>query len=202
MSHAHRHIEVEGMTRASFVLRGAFAAGAAFGAGAIGPFVAQAFAQGGGGDIEVLNFALTLEYLETELYERAAKLPLSSEVAGLARGFGVQEAEHAAALKAAVEQLGGEPVERPQFTFPMNDEASFLALAQSVEDTGVYAYNGAVLAIESKELLGAAAAIAQVEARHAAAIRLARGVVPAPRSFDKALTARQVRDAVRPLFKN
>jgi hypothetical protein len=202
MSHAHLPVEVEGMTRASFILRGALAAAAAYGAGTIGPFVGQALAQDGGGDIEVMNFALTLEYLETELYERAAKLSLSSEVAGLARSFGGQEAEHAAALSAAIGQLGGKPVERPRFTFPMNDEASFLALAQSLEDTGVYAYNGAVLAIESKEILGAAAAIAQVEARHAAAIRLARGLVPAPRSFDKTLTARQVRDAVKPLFKD
>lgn len=202
MSHAHPHVQVEGITRAAFILRAALAAGAAYGAGTIGPFVGQALAQDGGGDIEVMNFALTLEYLETELYERAAKLSLSSEVAGLARSFGGQEAEHAAALSAAIRQLGGKPVERPRFTFPMNDEASFLALAQSLEDTGVYAYNGAVLAIESKEILGAAAAIAQVEARHAAAIRLARGLVPAPRSFDKTLTERQVRDAVKPLFKD
>jgi rubrerythrin len=200
MSRPDDIVQVDAMTRSAFVLRGALAAGAAYGSAAIGPFVREALAQGSG-DVEVLSFALTLEQLEVALYEKAAELPLSSEVAALVREFGAQEAQHAASLRAAIGQLGGRPGASPAFTLPMSDEKSFLALAQSVEDTGVYAYNGAALAIRSPELLGAAAAIAQVEARHAAALRLARGLAPAPRSFDKTLTERQVRDAVRPLLE-
>jgi hypothetical protein len=192
-------VEVAGTTRAAFILSGALAAAGALGAGSAGPFVRAALAQSGG-DVEVMGFALTLEYLETALYERAARLPLSSDVAGLARQFRDHEAQHVAALRAAIGQLGGRPPQKPKFDFPISDEASFLALAQSVEDVGVYAYNGAVLAIRSQEILGAAAAIAQVEARHAAALRIARGLAPAPRSFDRTLTERQARDAVGPLF--
>lgn len=195
-------VEVRAMTRSAFVLRGALAAGAAFGSATAAPFVRGALAQAGGGDVAVLNFALMLEYLETELYERAGRLALSSDVARLARELGAQEAEHVAALRAAVRQLGGRPERKPAFTFPMSDEKRFLSLAQSVEDVGVYAYNGAILALRSKELLGAAAGIGQVEARHAAAIRLARGMTVAPRAFDKTMTERQVRDAVRPLLED
>lgn len=202
MSAGGETVAVGGMTRGAFVLRGALAAGAACGAGAVTPFVRDALAQAGGGDVEVLNFALTLEHLETALYARAARLALSREVAALARDFGDQEAEHVSALTAAVRQLGGRPDRRPELTFPMSDEKSFLALAQTVEDVGAYAYNGAALALRSKELLGAAGSIAQVEARHAAAIRLVRGLAPAPRAFDKTLTERQARDAVRPLFES
>lgn len=202
MSAARGHVEVAGMTRGALLLRGALAAGAAAGTAAVAPFVTRALAQDSRGDVETLNFALTLEYLEVELYEQAAALGLSRELADVARAFGDQEAEHQSALIAAIRQLGGRPAARPRFTFPMTDEKSFLAIAQAVEDTGLYAYNGAILAVESGEVLAAAAAIAQVEARHAATLRLARGLEPAPRSFDKSLTPRQARDAVRPLFSS
>jgi rubrerythrin len=194
-------VEVDGMTRGSFMVKGALAAGAVYGVNSVAPFVSGALAQTGGGDIEIVNFALTLEYLEAAFYERGAELGLSGEVRSLARRFGDEESQHVDALTATVRKLGGRPAAKPTFTFPVNDERSFLKLAQTLEDTGVGAYNGAAPAIRSAEILGAAGSIVQVEARHAAAIRLRNEAPPAPDAFDKALAQAKVLSAVKPLIE-
>ncbi len=194
-------VEVHGLTRGAFLLRATLAAGAVYGAGAVAPFVKQAMAQGKMGDIDIVNYALTLELLETAFYEKGESLKLSSEVKGLASEFGKNEAEHVDALTATVKQLGGKPPPKPTFTFPVKDEKSFLKLAVTLEDTGVSAYNGAAPMIESKDVLGAAGTIVQVEARHAAAIRLAAGEDPTPEAFDKTLEMQAVLDAVKPFIK-
>ena len=99
------------MTRASFILRGALAAGAVYGASAVTPFVSQALAAGGGGDAEILNFALTLEYLEADFYNvKGKQVGLSGQAKSYAKLFGEQEAAHVEALTAAIKQLGGKPV--------------------------------------------------------------------------------------------
>ncbi len=194
-------VEIHGMTRSSFILKSALTLGATAGAASVGPFVANAFAQSADGDIEIVNFALTLEYLETRFYKEAAKLKLSKDVKELAALFADQEQEHVNALKGAVKQLGGTPAKKPTFEFGVTDEKSFLKLAQTLEDTGVYAYNGAGPAIKNKDILAAAGSIVQIEARHAAAIRLQNGENPAPDAFDKTLTVDEVLAAVKPLIK-
>ena len=148
-----------------------------------------------------MNFALTLEYLEADFYAQAQKLELEPDVAKLAKLFGDQEAEHATALADTVTQLGGTPAERPTFTFPMKDQASFLKLAQTLEDTGVSAYNGAGPQVEAPEVLAAAGSIVQIEGRHAAAIRLLNEDNPAPNAFDETLEMKAVLDAVQPFIK-
>ena len=193
-------VEIQGTTRSTFILRGAVAAGAVYGAGAVTPFVTQALAQAGGGDVEIVNFALTLEYLETDFYRSATGL--NGDVAKLAKEFGDQEAEHVDALSAAVKKLGGTPAKKPTFSFPKGNIKAFLKLAQTLEDTGVSAYNGAAPAIQSTEILAAAGSIVQIEARHAAAIRNANGAPGAPEAFDKALQMQQVLDAVKPFVKS
>ena len=190
-------IEVDGLTRESFILRGALAAGAVFGASTVAPFVGEALAHGGGSDIEILNFALTLEYLETEFYDEA-RSKLSGSLSGLASDFGGQEAQHVQTLQAAIKQLGGKPVGKPKFKFPAIDQKSFLKLAPTLEDTGVSAYNGAGPMLQSKKLLAAAGSIVQIEGRHAAVVRAKAGENPAPDAFDKALTKQQVLAAVKP----
>jgi hypothetical protein len=180
-------IDVGAMTRSSFILKSALAVGTTAGAAAVGPFVSSALAQGGG-DVDILNFALTLEYLETRFYKEAAKLKLSPEVAKLAKQFAGEEQEHVNALKGAVKQSGGTPAMKPVFDFGVTDEASFLKLAQVLEDTGVSAYNGAGPLLKNKDLL-------------AAAIRLQNKANPAPDAFDKALDKAAVLKAVTPLIK-
>ena len=206
ISHTDTHpelaaVEVDGMSRQSFLIRGALAAGAVYGTTMVSPFMRSAFAQSDMGDVDILNFALTLEFLEADFYRRALKLNLSSEAKSIATKFGKTEQEHVDALTATIKKLGGKPVKSPKFTFPMTDEKSFLKLAQTLEDTGVSAYNGAGPSIKSKEVLGAAGSIVQIEARHAAVIRLLRGKVPAPDAFDKSLKTDAVLAAVKPLIK-
>ncbi len=194
-------IEIHGTTRGAFLLRATLAAGTVYGAGAVAPFVKQAMAQSDMGDIDIVNYALTLELLETAFYEKGESLGLSSEVKKLASEFGKHEAEHVDALTATVKKLGGKPPAKPTFTFPVKDEESFLKLAVTLEDTGVSAYNGAAPMIKSNDVLAAAGTIVQIEARHAAAIRLVVGEDPSPQAFDKSLEMQEVLDAVKPFIK-
>jgi hypothetical protein len=198
-------IEVQGITRQAFMVRGAVAAGTVYGLSSVGPFVREALAQGGGGDVEVLNFALTLEYLEAAFYEQALKdtKGLSGEVKELATTLRDNEVEHVDALTAAIKKSGGTPVEAPGVDFggAFASEDSFLKLAQTFEDLGVSAYNGAATQIKSKDVLGAAGSIVQVEARHAAAIRLMRGEAITDGAFDKALKMDEVLAAAKPFIK-
>ena len=181
-------VEIHGMTRASFILKGALATGAAYGLGAVSPFVGNALAASS--DIDILNFALTLEYLETDFYKVKGKsVGLSGQAKTLATLFGDEEAEHVAALTKAISSSGGKPVKKPTFVFPVTDQKSFLKLAYVLENTGVGAYNGAGPSLTNKALLAAAGSIVQVEARHAASIALLTGMKITPDgAFDKPLT--------------
>ena len=194
-------VEVHGMTRSGFILKGALAAGAAYGASAVAPFVGSALAAST--DVDILNFALTLEYLETAFYEKGKTVGLSGQAKSLAKSFGDEEAEHVAALMKAITASGGKPVKKPTFVFPVKDQKSFLKLAYVLENTGVGAYNGAGPALKSKALLAAAGSIVQIEARHAASIALLTGMSITPNgAFDKPLTKKQVLAAAGPLIKS
>jgi hypothetical protein len=195
--------EVHGMTRSSFILRGALAAGAVYGTASVGPFVSQALAETGGGDAEILNFALTLEYLESDFYNvKGKQVGLSGQAKSYATLFGEEEQDHVMALRAAIKQLGGTPVAKPTFVFPVSSESTFLSLASVLENTGVGAYNGAGPSLKSKAVLASAGSIVQTEARHAAAIDLLIGMSPTPnQGFDEPLTKTQVLAKAGPLIK-
>jgi Ferritin-like domain len=122
-------------------------------------------------DIGILNYALTLEYLETEFYAKVIAANLfSGSVASLIKTFGAQEATHVTALKAAVVALGGTPVTKPEGKFPITTAAATAELAYSVENLGAAAYLGQAPLIQSPQVLASALAIHSVEARHAATI--------------------------------
>jgi rubrerythrin len=189
------------LSRSEVLLKGALAAGAVYGTLAVGPFVRKALAMSGGGDVEILNFALTLEYLESTFYEEAkTRAKASGELKSLVNLLAKDEQQHVEALEGTIKKLGGKPVAKPKFDFPYNDISGFLKLAQTFEDTGVSAYNGAAPMIKSKEVLTAAGSIVQVEARHAAAIRLQNSEEPAPAAFDTPLDEAQVLKAVEPFI--
>ncbi len=202
-----KNIEFEATNRSQFLAKGVLAAGAAYGALAIGPMVRSAFAQSGGskGDIEILNFALTLEYLEAAYYDLGLKSVkgLPKEGIALAEQFGGQEQEHVDALTATIKELGGKPVEAPGVDFgdAFASADDFLATAVVFEDLGVSAYNGAAPDIESKELLATAGSIVQNEARHAAILRSLNGDDPFPEAFDPTLTMDEVLKAATPFIK-
>jgi rubrerythrin len=157
-------------------------------------------------DLEILQYALTLEHLETDFYNAVidAGVIADKALAKTATMIRDHEQEHVEALMTTIEDLGGTPVKAPGVHFgdAFSGQRSFLALAQTFEDTGVSAYNGAAPAIESKEVLGAVGSIVQVEARHAAAIRALNGAPPADGGFDKSLEMRAVLEAVQPFVRS
>jgi hypothetical protein len=195
-------VEIDGISRSSFILRGTLAAGAAYGAAAVGPFVSSALAASGSSDVDILNFALTLEYLEADFYKVKGKaVHLGGDAKALAASFGDEEAEHVTALTKAIMGAGGTPVKQPKFAFPVTDQKSFLKLAYVLENTGVSAYNGAAPSISNSALLAAAGSIVQVEARHAASIALLTGGKITPDgAFDKPLNMKQVLAKAGPLI--
>ena len=199
-------IDVQGVNRQAFIMRGAVAAGSVYGLAAVGPFVREAIAQGGGGDVEILNFALTLEHLESAFYTQGLKQVsgLSGDAKSLATEIRDNENEHVAALMKTITDLGGKPVKAPGVDFgdAFANQKAFLKLAQTFEDTGVSAYNGAAPMIESTDVLAAAGSIVQIEARHAAAIRLMNGQPITDGGFDKPLEQQAVLDAVKPFVKS
>ena len=194
-------------TRAGFLKKAGIGAGAVLGGGALlGAFPALAGAAGPGAaahDVVVLNYALTLEYLEAAFYtEAVAKGALSGETLVFAKTVMDHENQHVQALLATIPKFGGKPVGKPTFDFKGTtaDMAKFQATAKVLEDTGVTAYLGQVANIRSKAVLGAAGAILAVEARHAAWITdiIGRGSpLPAPDAFQPAKSSAQVLAAVK-----
>jgi rubrerythrin len=189
------------ISRSDVLLKGALAAGAVYGTLMVSPYIRSAFAAGGTSDVDILNFALTLEYLESTFYEEAKKrVKASGELKKLLPLLASDEKQHVEALEGTIKKLGGKPVSEPKFDFEYNGTAEFLKLAETFENTGVSAYNGAAPMIKSKEVLGAAGSIVQVEARHAAAIALQNGQEPSPSAFDAPLDEKQVLKAVEPFI--
>ena len=159
-------------------------------------------AQFGKGDVGILNYALTLEYLETAFYADVVKSGLfkGADLETI-RKFGAEEAQHVSALTAAVKQLGGKPAPEPKTEFPLKSAKAVLELAGTVENIGAAAYLGQAANIESPEVLASALAIHSVEGRHAAALNtlLGKSITP-DGAFAKPANAKTVLESVEPFI--
>jgi ferritin-like protein len=185
-----------------------FKALAAAGAGAAAGSVflsRKAFAQGAGGDVDIANFALTLEYLEAEFYSLALDAGvLSGDALGVVENLASHEQQHVDAIVGLLEGAGATPVEKPEFTFPagtFSSQGAILDLAATFEPVGVGAYLGAAPMIQSPDILAAAGSIAGVEGEHVVAVNWLLGVVPyANEAFPAAMTQDEVLAAVSPFI--
>lgn len=161
--------------------------------------------------VDGLNYALTLEHLESAFYRDGLATIGVDGITGLGFQAGVfdylseiaaHEADHVLVLSDVITQLGGTPVAEGVYDFGYTDAAGFLQVAQALEDTGVAAYGGAAqYFVDSDELLTAALTIHGVEARHAAYLALLNTGNPFPDAFNAPLTPAEVLDIATPFIQ-
>ncbi len=153
------------------------------------------------GDLTIVNYALTLEYLESQFYAKVIKSGLfSGKNLSVIKTFGHEEAQHVAALEKVAMSLGT-PAKKPVGKFPIHSAAQVTKFAGAVENLGAAAYLGQAGNIQSKEILAAALAIHSIEARHAATLNLVLMKSPTPEgAFAKPMTMSQVLAVVKPLI--
>jgi rubrerythrin len=158
-------------------------------------------------DLEIVQYALTLEYLEVDFYDAVIKSGVikDKKLAKAATMIRDNEQEHVDALTKTVEQLGGKP-KKPQTTFDAvikGGSKKVLETAATVENLGAAAYLGQAGRIQSKEVLAAALSIHTVEARHAAALNQAVGKTIVPDgAFAKPASMSEVLPKVKPFLKS
>lgn len=153
-------------------------------------------------DLDILNYALTLEHLEAEAYRVAnASGLLSGAAVGYFQDFGAHEAAHVDALTQTIRDLGGTPVAKADSyafpTFGSGDE--LVEFFQSVEELGAAAYLAQAPRLASPDLITAAVSIHNVEAQHAAVLSDLIGVAPSP-AFAEPKSMEEVLMVVTPLI--
>lgn len=205
-------LESRGDTRLDFLKKAGLAGGAAMGGGALltalTPAAAMAAGKGrppasfGKGDIGILNYALTLEYLEAAFYNEATKNKVArgAQESAFLKRVTADENAHVKFLKKA---LGSKATKAPKVDFgDATSKAKWLPTSMVLENTGVKAYGGQALNIANKTYLAAALSIWAVEARHASVAGLlvkpsVKNISPDGGAFDETATASQILKAVK-----
>jgi rubrerythrin len=151
--------------------------------------------------LAIVNYALTLEYLESQFYAKVIKSGLfKGATLSTIKTFGAEEDQHVQALKKVAMSLG-KPAAKPTGKFPVKSATQVATLAATVENLGAAAYLGQAPLIQSKEVLAAALSIHSIEARHAATLNLLTKMNPTPNgAFAKPATMQQVLAAVKPFI--
>jgi rubrerythrin len=159
-------------------------------------------------DLDVLNYALTLEHLEYAFYRDGVGL---FAFGNDSRGQSIDdnlaairdhEGEHVTTLTSVITDLGGTPVEEANYDFgdAYGDATAFLATAMALENTGVSAYDGAAQFITDPDLLTAAGSIVAVEARHASYLNLINGENPFPAAFETPKSPAEILEIAGPFI--
>jgi rubrerythrin len=179
---------VAGDSRGAFLRKAAIGGAILLGAVARPPGADAASAN----DVDILNYALTLEYLQASFYTETERIgALTGKAQEATRVVGAVERAHVKALRKV---LGTAAVKRPTFNFrgTTEDPTKFLKTAVAFEDLAVAAYKAQAPRIRSRAVLAAAISIHSVEARHAAWMRRLFGIVPATTPFDQPLARGRV----------
>ncbi|WP_435335789.1 ferritin-like domain-containing protein [Haloarchaeobius sp. TZWWS8] len=160
-------------------------------------------------DVDVLNYALTLEHLENAFYREGLERfsddelmnadalstygeELVQRVPGHLKMTGEHEAAHVTAISKTVEDLGGTPVEEAEYDFGYETPSEFLGVAKALENTGVAAYAGAAPTVQADAVFNAAIGIHSVEARHASFLNELNVSSPFPMAVDEPKTMAEV----------
>ncbi|MFC6733430.1 MULTISPECIES: ferritin-like domain-containing protein [unclassified Haladaptatus] len=163
----------------------------------------------GTSDVDILNYALTLEHLEAVFYREGLETFSADElrnadvlsdydehlrmtVPDRLAAIGDHEAAHVTAIADTVEQLGGTPVEEATYDFGYETASEFLAVGKALENTGVAAYAGAATSVSNDDVFAAAAGIHSVEARHASFLNELNVSNPFPMAVDEPMTMDEV----------
>ena len=206
-------VAASGDTRAAFLRKAGLGSAALVAGGSLaGVLPGAAKAHTPPTDVDMLNYALTLEHLEAAFYVQGLQVFSRGDLtgAGFLNGFGGRirsnvydyfvlirdhELAHVSTLQSVIRGLGGTPVPACTYNFQQTAFTSveqFVSVAQVLENTGVMAYDGAIAHIEAAALLTAGATIATVEARHASYLNLINGDVPFPDAFDTPMAPRAI----------
>ncbi len=160
-------------------------------------------------DVDVLNYALTLEHLEYAFYRDGignftfGADPFGQSIDTNLAAIRDHEGAHVDALTQAITSMGGTPVAEATYDFGYGaDPVKFLATAAALENTGVSAYDGAGQFIQNADLLPVAGGIVAVEARHASYLNLVTGTEPFPNAFEIAKTPAEILEIAGPFIVN